>query len=634
MSGIFKKFRKDDIEITPFEAHKEYYIHIENSTGSYFEKNYEQHRIIDATPFGAPFIPAFGSTNSPFNPGQYGTAYGTNNIIVSLSVFHYESEFDGSDFEPIEYGSYYSILKPATHAVTTNGFYKRSMHSSIQGMYYTNPDDPCWTLDNNGYEKEIRTLGRSAQILSIPQKIFGERIKKGSVNIRSGSVTIIDDGFGNLINADKYITTPSESISYVSRSLFTMNFDDLYNRHGKKISAHSINALASSSFYRDNGKEYYDLTNKTRFFERSGYPNEVRAHNFIPTTGSITEGTCIQFDGITPITQKDRINHESQSMMLIKHTHQLDLEQSDDYSVFIRISASASQPSSAGDSYQSMMCKVDPIGKAGVPFDIRMDSAVNIGQVSVLVSDGVTTLTLTDASPGYVDITNGFHNILFTKAGNTGTLYINGVLKAQGVIPSGFISNRADISVAARPKDSRTYEFSKDQMYSRRREPVIEYHRHLKCTISQIMIFGRALETGEVTFLESNPGFENKVGNVFYNHGLLVLTSPSLEYTNTTQGDMFSECTLSFKNTHTIIEHEYNAHIKEREYGFTMNPTIVDDTKLGTIKSFVTGSEFSPYVTTIGLYDDHARLLAIGKLSRAIKKSSDYDTTYVVSFDT
>ena len=47
MSGIFKKFRKDDIEITPFEAHKEYYIHIENSTGSYFEKNYEQHRIID-----------------------------------------------------------------------------------------------------------------------------------------------------------------------------------------------------------------------------------------------------------------------------------------------------------------------------------------------------------------------------------------------------------------------------------------------------------------------------------------------------------------------------------------------------------------------------------------------------------
>ena len=39
MSGIFKKFRKDDIEITPFEAHKEYYIHIENSTGSYFEKN-------------------------------------------------------------------------------------------------------------------------------------------------------------------------------------------------------------------------------------------------------------------------------------------------------------------------------------------------------------------------------------------------------------------------------------------------------------------------------------------------------------------------------------------------------------------------------------------------------------------
>ena len=65
-----------------------------------------------------------------------------------------------------------------------------------------------------------------------------------------------------------------------------------------------------------------------------------------------------------------------------------------------------------------------------------------------------------------------------------------------------------------------------------------------------------------------------------------------------------------------------------------MNPTIIDDPKLGTIHPFTTGSAWSPYVTTIGLYDDNARLLAVGKLSRAIKKSSDYDTTFIVGFDT
>ena len=65
-----------------------------------------------------------------------------------------------------------------------------------------------------------------------------------------------------------------------------------------------------------------------------------------------------------------------------------------------------------------------------------------------------------------------------------------------------------------------------------------------------------------------------------------------------------------------------------------MNPTIIDDQKQNTILPFVTGSEWAPYVTTVGLYDDNARLLAIGKLSRAIKKSNDYDTTFIVAFDT
>ena len=37
MSGIFKKFRKDDIQFTPFEAHKEYKFTITNYTGSYYE---------------------------------------------------------------------------------------------------------------------------------------------------------------------------------------------------------------------------------------------------------------------------------------------------------------------------------------------------------------------------------------------------------------------------------------------------------------------------------------------------------------------------------------------------------------------------------------------------------------------
>jgi hypothetical protein len=64
-----------------------------------------------------------------------------------------------------------------------------------------------------------------------------------------------------------------------------------------------------------------------------------------------------------------------------------------------------------------------------------------------------------------------------------------------------------------------------------------------------------------------------------------------------------------------------------------MNSSLIDDTKFGTVKHFVTRSEWSPYITSIGLYDDHMRLLAIGKLSQPLRKSNDYDTSFIVKFD-
>ncbi len=48
----------------------------------------------------------------------------------------------------------------------------------------------------------------------------------------------------------------------------------------------------------------------------------------------------------------------------------------------------------------------------------------------------------------------------------------------------------------------------------------------------------------------------------------------------------------------------------------------------------VTGSEWSPYITTIGLYDDiHIEPLIVGKLARPIKNDKDLPITFVVRFD-
>ena len=49
---------------------------------------------------------------------------------------------------------------------------------------------------------------------------------------------------------------------------------------------------------------------------------------------------------------------------------------------------------------------------------------------------------------------------------------------------------------------------------------------------------------------------------------------------------------------------------------------------------FATGSYFSPYVTTIGLYNEAYQLVAVGKLAQAIPISLYTDTTFVINFDT
>ena len=53
-----------------------------------------------------------------------------------------------------------------------------------------------------------------------------------------------------------------------------------------------------------------------------------------------------------------------------------------------------------------------------------------------------------------------------------------------------------------------------------------------------------------------------------------------------------------------------------------------------TYYDFATGSDFSPYVTTIGLYNEANQLVAVGKLAQPLPISLYTDTTFVVNFDT
>lgn len=89
---------------------------------------------------------------------------------------------------------------------------------------------------------------------------------------------------------------------------------------------------------------------------------------------------------------------------------------------------------------------------------------------------------------------------------------------------------------------------------------------------------------------------------------------------------------IGFKNEHIIYENEVRCKIGENDFNVSHNPTLTSDNS-GSLKPFATGSDFAPYVTTIGLYNDRNELLVVAKLAKPLPLSSTTDTTIIVKYD-
>ena len=89
---------------------------------------------------------------------------------------------------------------------------------------------------------------------------------------------------------------------------------------------------------------------------------------------------------------------------------------------------------------------------------------------------------------------------------------------------------------------------------------------------------------------------------------------------------------LEFSSSYSILETQYKATIKENEFNFSLNPSLISGSE-GDVYGYTTGSYFSPYVTTVGLYSDNQELLAIGKLSQPLPTSRTTDTNIFINID-
>jgi hypothetical protein len=93
---------------------------------------------------------------------------------------------------------------------------------------------------------------------------------------------------------------------------------------------------------------------------------------------------------------------------------------------------------------------------------------------------------------------------------------------------------------------------------------------------------------------------------------------------------------LSFTNEHTVYENYITAKIKENEFNLSYNPSLLQTSSnaYSEVKNFATGSDFHPYATTLGLYNDHNELLMVAKFGQPVPISIETDMTFLIRYDT
>jgi hypothetical protein len=141
------------------------------------------------------------------------------------------------------------------------------------------------------------------------------------------------------------------------------------------------------------------------------------------------------------------------------------------------------------------------------------------------------------------------------------------------------------------------------------------------------------------------PTLDYTIGHIFYSHGIVTFTSgnfatssreitdiggirdESILYPNLLKLDIFYSSSL------TLYENQYKCTVRENEFQYTLNPTSLSGSSNEFYYNFITGSDFKPYVSTVGLYNKEGDLLLTGKLSQPIPLSKTTDTTFQINFD-
>ena len=506
-------------------------------------------------------------------------------------------------------------------------------NSNSTGFLNSKHQKVIWSGLNQMFFKHRRGMERdlyvSASIFSIPHNRMGDGIKPNSIVVADLSITgshteainildvKLDEQHGHLYD------TRLDTGSYVP-------FGDLVGYWG--FNDEVVPRRTSLDKHIEDRSSY----------EHHAYGKGLYYDGGIKTSGhkQLPSGTKVTLNG-------------SDSYIRVDHNKQLDFYKGNDYSISLWTVLPTSQSDSILD-YNWLVNKSGTFRDYGqdkklrdvlrrenkrnpiFPFDLKVynQNTSDNGKVVASLSDGLRNVEVT-SSTQINDVSE--HHICFNKTGSLLELWIDGIKEVSSSIKlKSQIANDYDMLFGARHLSDGFTDFS------------TEGNGVLSGSLDEIRFHRKALSQSEIEGLSNNDYVTgsayqtNVVGEVFYKHGIMVVSDPRPIYKYVWTGasgswDYGSEFGWStkYKSTKQLHEVSLMCEIGADEFNVSQNPSLKVNNNPNSefLQDFVTGSDFRNYFTTIGLYNPNGDLIAVGKLASAIQNRSDVDITVKVRFD-
>ena len=518
---------------------------------------------------------------------EYATAYNrvrqsdvTVNPFKAYRTWTFYSGSDSSYVNPlraVHVNGTPDITVSNTYATNEDGSYQFNIYNSLEHLFYRRADQPYNSFGQNTPQTK-KIIFQSASVFSIPQIRIGEGIKPASFNIQ-----------GDFLTAGVYGAAVYGSGIY---GFGVADFNIQADRYGNLYDVSYDTASIVS------GVKYYEGFNE--YFDTSRIDYEISGLTFtdgVPTNTGLSEsiGLSAYFDGSG----------------YIRKTVPGLYDRDHNYAVSLFVSAS-----NTGSDNQLIIGKAASGSITQYPFKIELSGSNQIVASAAGASNFIAQVT---SSAMVTDWTH----VVLNKSGSYLQLYLDGAL--ESIVTSSLLTP------VSNPLSASAFINNTDDVY------IGGYNSNsfnLTGYLDEIRIFNQSLTTSNISALndrnEATMGFiqTNHVGNVFEKQGLVVLSSIDYRYRYVID----SAYTASYKSTMSVYELGVIVRTPRGTMNVTSNPSALKDDNF-TIASFATGSEFQPYITTIGLYNDRGEMVAVAKLAQPIRKREDVDINFLVRVD-